>query len=289
LEHSSILAPLENFKKENPNLNIVKLKINKKGHILIEDFKKNLNSDVVLISIMYANNEIGVLNNLKEIASEVKKFKNKHELFFDEAPYIHSDLGQAPLFFDIHFDRLGIHMASLDGSKICGPKGVGVLVKKSYVPLEKIIYGGGQEYGLRPGTENVPSIIGISTALDLIISNSEKRKNKCFELQKYFFEKITQNFPNAKIIGDLENRLPNNVNVCFPNINSEFVTIQLDEIGIACSPMTTCKNVSEIARSYVIDEIDSECGASSLRFTFDDNLTYKNIDTVIKCLKKIIK
>jgi cysteine desulfurase len=289
LEHSSVLAPLENFKKENPNLEIEKIAIDKKGNILIDDFKRKLNQDVVLISVMYANNEIGVLNNLREISSEIKKFKNKNNLFFDQAPYLHSDLGQAPLFFDINFDRLGIHLASLDGSKICGPKGIGVFIKKSYVPLEKIIYGGGQENGLRPGTENVPGIIGIDTALEIALEKKQTRKHRCLKLQKYFFEKLTKNFPTAKIIGDIEKRLPNNVNICFPLINSEFLTIQLDEIGIACSPMTTCKNVSEIARSHVVDEIDNNCGASSLRFTFDADLTYKQVDFVIQSLKKFIK
>lgn len=292
VEHSSILKTLENakleFQKNNLELEIIKLGLNKEGRIDIQDFKNALDQDVILISIMYANNEMGSIFPLREIGSLVKKYKNSVGIGFNQAPFIHTDASQAVNFLDINFDRLHIHMMTIDGSKIYGPKGAGILIKKSCVEIENILFGGGQESGIRPGTENVSNIIGISEAMYLAEKNRQDFSNELQKLQKYFFQKIEQELPSAKIMGDMKNRIPNNINICIPNINSEFVVIQLDEAGIACSPMTTCKNVSDIARSYVIDEIDSNCGGSSLRFSLGKGNTKSEIDRVIECLKRIV-
>lgn len=287
VEHSSILKTLENL-TEKYNLEIVKIGLDKKGRINLEEFKNALDEDVALISVMYSNNEMGSIFPLREIGSILKKYKNSINRNFNQAPFIHTDASQAPNFLDLNFDRLNIHMMTIDGSKIYGPKGAGILIKKTYVPMKNILFGGGQESGIRPGTENVSNIIGISEALDLVSKNRESFSEEMLDLQKYFMNKIEKEIPQAKMMGDLENRIPNNINICIPGINSEFVVIQLDELGIACSPMTTCKNVSDIARSYVIDEVDSNCGDSSLRFSLGKGNTKQEIDVVVEKLKSLV-
>jgi len=291
IEHPAIVEPL-NFLDTQKKINLIKIPVLESGKINFKEFKQALNPDTLLVTFILANNEIGVIQSIRKIKSEIKKFKNELGRRFDEPPFLHTDASQAPLYLDINLDRLGADMMTLDGSKINGPKGIGCLIKKSYIPMGNILYGGGQESGLRPGTENVPLIVGFATALELAGQKQSARFEKVKKLQDYFLEQIEIKLKNKnskiKINGSIKDRLPNNVNICVPGLNSEFAVIQLDEKGIACSAMTACKNISENSTSYVVDALGYNCGQSSLRFTFNETNTKKEIDFAIKALSDII-
>lgn len=289
IEHPATVETLKNLEK---TLKVIFLEVNSKGNIDIDNFIKTLSPETLLVSILYVNNEIGNVNPIKKISSEIKKFKNKIGRNFNEPPFIHLDACQAPNYFEINFDKLGVDLMTLDGSKIFGPKGVGCLIKKDHIKIKSIILGGNQEFGIRAGTENTMGIIGMAYALELANKNREKNFKKVSELQDYFLSKlkseIFSKIEGAKINGSLENRSPANVNFCIPNLNAEFAVIRLDQKGVACSSVTACKSINSDSRSYVIDALDSQCGSSSLRFSLSHLNTKKDIDFTIAVLKRIL-
>lgn len=286
IEHTSIIEPLKYL--STGGVEIVYLKTLPNGQIDIEEFKKVLDESVVLISVMLANNEIGTLLPVRKISAEIKKFKNKIDRAHFDFPYLHSDASQTPCFLDINVNTVGIDLMTLDGSKIYGPKGAGVLIRKSYVPIENILFGGNQEFGLRPGTENVALIVGFAEALKLANKNHERDSEKLIQLRDYFIDQVLKKFPQAKLNGDRENRLPNNVNFCVIGLHAEFAVIKLSELGVACSSVTACKNISDETRSYVVDALGENCGSSSLRFTLGRFTTKGDIDFTLKALEKVL-
>ncbi len=287
VEHSAVLKAVESLGAEN--FEIIKIGLNQKGELKIDELEKQIDEDVVLISVMYVNNEVGTIFPLREISSIVKKFKNKIGRGYHEFPYIHADASQAPNYLDINMDRLGVQMISIDGSKIYGPKGSGALIKKFYISVENIIFGGGQEFGIRPGTQNVPAIVGFAHALKKCNSEKDKNLAEVKKMSDYFIREIKNNIIDYLFIGESEKKLPSIINICLPNKNSEFLVIALDEEGVACSAMTTCKSVSDVSRSYVVDEINPECGASSLRFSLSHKTTRLDIKFAVRKLKKILQ
>jgi cysteine desulfurase len=238
---------------------------------------------------MLANNEIGTIFPVRDISRVIHKFKKELGKEKKSYPYLHTDASQSPNYMDININRLGIDMMSLDGSKIYGPKGSGVLIKKSYVQIDSISFGGSQEFGLRSGTENLPLIYGFYLALKKTLEIQEQESVRIINLQKYFILKIQNYFPEIKINGSVEKRLPNNINICVPNINAEFTVIKLDHLGISCSSMTACRNMTDVSSSYVVESLGEKCGESSLRFTMGRETKKSDIDRVIKSLSKIIK
>jgi len=287
VEHPAILETARMLQKNN-RARVTFVPVHADGSLNIKELIASLTEDTLIVSVMLVNNEIGTINAIRDVAREVKKFKNKIGRRHDEAPYIHTDASQAPCFLDVHIDRLGADMMTLDGSKIYGPKGVGCLIKKSYVPLSSIMYGGNQEFGMRPATHNVPLIVGFAEALTLAQHRREKDIAHIEKIRAYFVEQITRYIPEAELNGGLEHRVVNNMNVCVPGLNSEFAVIQLDEEGVSCSAMTSCKSTSEQARSYVVDALGSECGASSLRFTLGRNSKASDVRYAVKKLRKVI-
>jgi cysteine desulfurase len=287
IEHPAVLESCKEMEKIGL-VDVDYMPVSESGKINTSKIKKYLRPETILISVILANNEIGTIQSIRDISREIKKYKNEMGRRFDELPFLHTDASQAPMYLDIHLDRLGAHMITLDSSKIYGPKGVGCLIKKSYVPMKSITFGGGQEFGVRPGTENVPSIIGFARAFEIANEEREKNYEKVSELQKYFVRQLEEKIPEAKINGTLKSRIPNNINICIPGLNSEFAVIQLDEKGIACSAMTACKSTSEEAKSYVVNALGEDCGTSSLRFSFDKNTKKKEIDYVIEKISDII-
>lgn len=305
IEH---VAVLESFRAlEKQGFDVTYLSVNEHGLISEDDVKSAIRPETILISIMLANNEIGTILPLRKIGVTISAYKKQQNRIQTEYPYLHTDASQAPNYLDVNIDRLSVDLMTLDGTKIYGPRGIGCLIAKSYVPIENILYGGAHEFGLRPGTENLSVIVGFTVALEIAEKIRERESTRMFDLQKYFIEKIESEIINAKISeikinGDLKNRLPNNVNICINGLNSEFAVIQLDEYGVCCAAMTACKNLSGEANSYVVSalsESDSgegdrkkdsfvNCGKSSLRFTMGRGTTKKDVDFAVEKLKKIV-
>lgn len=287
IEHPAILETcLEKQKIQEAEVSFIK--VTSDGVINTQEIQKKIRENTFLISIMMVNNEIGTIEPIKNISREIKKYKEKIGRSQNDPPYLHTDASQAPCFLNINVDQLGVDLMTLDGSKIYGPKGIGCLIKKSYVPMSAIQFGGNQEFGLKPGTHNVANIVGFSRALEIAKSEKDGDFLKLESLQKYFLEQIEKKFPKAKLNGGIKNRIPNNLNFCFPNLNSEFAIIQLDELGISCSAMSACKNTSDNAISYVVESLGENCGKSSLRFSMGRKTTKKDIDLTLKALEKIL-
>ncbi len=287
VEHPAILESAREIEKMGL-ATVAYMPVLEEGLVDTSTLQKYLSEDTLVVSIMLVNNEIGSINSIRDVSREIKKFKNKIGRRHDEAPYLHTDASQSPCFLDVHLDRLGADLMTLDGSKIYGPKGIGCLIKKSYVPMAGIQFGGNQEYGIRPGTHNVPAIVGFAKALEIAHMYREKDSARIAALQTYFLDVLAKDFPEVRVNGGIKNRIPNNVNICVDGLNSEFAVIQLDELGVACSAMTSCKSTSENARSYVVDALGKKCGTSSLRFTLGRNTSRTDINFVAKKLRKVI-
>jgi cysteine desulfurase len=312
IEHPSVLETCKLLaKRKLARISIVGVEAN--GIVNPKKIKKEIKSNTILISVMYANNEIGTIQPIKEIAKEIRHFNkinNKKILF-------HTDAVQAANYLDINVERLGVDLLSLSGSKIEGAGRVGVLYKKKIVSLANVFGGGDQEQGLRPGTENLPEILKFSTALKSAQKIREKENKRLTKLRDYFIASLEKALPLAIFCsrgsrfepkapkegrrdeklqktglifnGDLRNRLPNNVNITIPKIPSDLLVIELSAKGIMASSKSACKS-SRAEGSYVIKaihpEIDSEIGG--VRFSLGGQTTKADIDYITKTLSKIL-
>lgn len=282
IEHHAVFNPIKQLEKEG--YEVTYLKISPKGDIDLGELKKALRPDTVLISIMYANNEIGSVLPIADIGREILKWRKQNNSIY---PYFHTDACQAAGYLDLNVEKLHVDLMSLNGSKIYGPKGVGVLFKKRGINIDSIMYGGGQEFGLRPGTENTASIVGMSKALELI-----QNKNKNIEkLRDYFWEKIKKEIKGVKLNGPEigEKRLPNNLNIMFENVEAENLIIYLNSYGIMCSSGSACTTDSdELSHVLLACGLSEEEARSSIRFTLGYHITKKDIDYVTNYLSNIV-
>ena len=289
IEHPSVLETFRLMEKRKlAQVSIVPVESN--GIVDPKKIKKEIKKNTVLVSVMYANNEIGTIQPIKEIAKEVRHFNkiNSTKIFF------HTDAVQAVNYLDLNVERLGVDLLSLSGSKIEGAGRVGVLYKRKTVQLANVFGGGDQEMGLRPGTENLAEIIKFSQALKSVQEIKEKETKRLTSLRNYFINKLTTNSAIAenKVIlnGDLENRLPNNINITFPKIPSDLLVIELSAKGIMASSKSACKS-GESGASYVIKAICKKPNGDvgGVRFSMGRSTSKKDIDYTIKSLSKILQ
>lgn len=286
IEHPAVIETCKALEKTGVEVSWIKPGAD--GKINPEDVYAAIQTNTVLISIIHSQNEIGVIQPTKDVERIINKFKNRQGREQDDIPYLHVDASQSPNYIKCTKEKLGANLITLDGSKIYGPKGVGILFVDRKVDIDPVLFGGAQEAGLRPGTENTAQIIGFAKALEITESMREKESQRLSGLQEYFVKELLSNFKGAKINGSQKFRLPNNINVCIPGIDAEFVVVALSNEGIMCSFMTACKNIGNDLYSYVIDEIDSECKSSSLRFTLGRYTKKEDIDLVIEKLSGIV-
>ena len=216
-------------------------------------------------------------------------------------PYLLVDASQSVLYENVSLERLGADLIVLDCIKMYGPRGMGILAIKHGTKISPIVFGGGQEGGLRSGTENVVGAVGLAKALEITVEKREKESSRLTELRNYAISEILKTFPNSSLNGGLENRLPNNINVCFaspehstkaglPKLDSEFLVIKLDTLGFAVSAASACHTLSLENGSYVIESLGKpKCASSSLRITLGRDTKKSDLDKLISALKKIIK
>lgn len=247
--------------------------------VLFADLKQAIRKDTILISIMFANNEIGTIQPIAEIAQLAKE---KQIIF-------HTDGVQAVANLEIDVKKLGIDAMSISGHKFYAPKGVGALYLKNGLGIENLLHGGSQERELRAGTENVASIVGMAKALDLACQNLPNRQQKMLSLRDKTIKEISNNFPSAKLNGHPSQRLPGNVNFSFPKIEGDVLLMQLDMRGIAASSGSACSSLS-IEPSHVLLALglDKELAKGSLRLTFGDENTEADVDYLLATLKEIL-
>lgn len=300
IEHSSVLECFKELERRGVAVDYAPVEEN--GIIDPKKIKELLKPETVLVSVMYANNEIGTIQPIKEIAKVIRDFKKSlspvssflpqpktYNLKPITYPHLHADACQAPLFLNLNVQELGVDLMTIDGQKIYGPKGIGALFIKRGILIEPIIFGGGQERGLRSGTENVPLIVGLTKAVEIAGKDRIKNSKRLSKLRDYFIKKFEEKIPQAALNGDRNQRLPNNINISIPGIDPEFVLLELDEKGIVCSTKSAC--LKDESSSYVISALgrDNSYAKSSLRFSLGLDTTKKDIDYVVKVLTKFIK
>lgn len=277
IEHPAVLEPIKNLVKRGEAEASFVLP-NENGIINPESIKKEIKENTILVAIQHANNEIGVIQPIRKIKSAIGSL------------YLLVDACQSALYEDVSIERLGADILVLDGGKFYGPRGTGILVIKRGVEISPVSFGGGQENNLRPGTENVVGAIGLAKALEIAVQKRDKESKRLTTLRNYFISKILKEIQGASLNGSLENRLPNNINVCLANQDSEFLVIKLDTLGFAVSAASACHTLKLENGSYVIESLGKpECASSSLRITLGRDTKKSDLDKLISALKKIIK
>lgn len=291
IEHPSVL---ETFKllEERKLAQISIIPVEKNGIVDPKKIKKEIKTNTLLVSVMYANNEIGTIQPIKEIAKEIRHYKKtkNSKLKAPSYPYFHTDAVQAVNYLDLNVEKLGVDLLSLSGSKIEEAGRVGVLYKKKNVPYVSVFGGGDQEYGLRPGTENLKAIVQFSKALQLIQKIKDKEVKRLTKLRDYFINQLSR-YPFDVIVvnGDLKNRLPNNISASFKSIPSDLLVIELSEKGVMTSAKSACKS-GEVGGSYVIEAIHPDFGkeVGAVRFSLGRQTSKSDIDYTIKVLKEVL-
>lgn len=284
VEHESVLAPARQY-------NYKEAAVKPDGLVDIEKLPKLINDQTVLISIIYANNEVGTIQPIRQIALIVEEIRKKRQKSGNKLPiYLHTDAAQAGAYLDLHASRLGVDLMTINGGKIYGPKQSGALFVKAGVNLKPQILGGGQERSMRSGTENVPGIIGFSKALDLAQEKRAEESQRLSDLRGLFFELLNRKIPKAVINGSLKHRLPNNIHVTFPGLDNERLIMQLDEAGIIAAAGSACAASTE-EPSHVLKAmgLSNEQAQSSLRFTMGRQTTEKDIRHTISVLATLIR
>ena len=283
IEHKAVSYPARELFEQGKELIFVP--VNKKGIVDLKKLSQMIDNDTYLVSIMYANNEIGTIQPIKEISEIIKKKRGGS--FF---PIFHTDACQVPGLLTINTRELGIDMMTINGGKIYGPKGVGALYVKQGIPITPIIIGGGQEKNIRSGTENLPAIVAFSYALEKAEKDRKKNSKKIKELRDYFLKELEREIPDLILNGDRKKRLQNNINISIPNIEGESMLLMLDQMGISVSTGSACASAS-LTPSHVLSAIgvDSEIIHGSIRFSLGKYNTKDEIDYTVKVFSEIVK
>jgi cysteine desulfurase len=278
IEHHALLHTCEYLQKEG--FEVTYLDIDKDGRISLEELENAITDKTILISIMYANNEIGTIQPIKEIAGIARK----HEIWF------HTDAVQALGNVPINVNDLGIDMMSMSSHKIYGPKGVGALYIRKGVVIPSFMNGGAQENKRRAGTENMPGIIGFGKAAELAGENLQNHIKHVSELRNYFKDQILARIPEVEINGSIKHRLPGNINLIFNYIEGESLLLLMDAKGIAASTGSACSSAS-LTPSHVLKalKLPYEKIHSSIRFTIGDFTTKEDLDYTVEEIIKIVE
>ena len=277
IEHHAILHTCEWL--EQNGFEVTYLDVDEFGVVKLEELKKAIRPDTILITIMFANNEIGTI----EPVAEIGKIAREHGILF------HTDAVQAFGQVPIQVDELNIDMLSASAHKLNGPKGIGFLYIRKGIKIRSFLHGGAQERKRRAGTENVPGIVGFGKAVELALNSMEERAKRECELRDYLMERVLKEIPFTRVNGDRTNRLPNNVNFCFQFVEGESLLIMLDMKGICGSSGSACTSVS-LDPSHVLLAIGlpHEIAHGSLRLTLGSDTTKEDMDTVVEAIKEIV-
>lgn len=286
VEHDAILKPIESLKKRGWKVTV--LPVDEYGFVTPQAVIKELQPDTALVSVIYANNEIGTIEPIAEIGKEILKWRRDNN---SNTPYFHTDACQAANYLDINVARLHVDLMTLNSGKVYGPKGAGCLFVKRGLNLEPLIYGGSQEQNRRAGTENVAAIVGFAEALDLVVKKQSQENTRLGKLSEFFWQEIKKAIPGAVLNGpDLKNhRLSNNLNVSIPNTDAETVLLYLNQKGIMCSTGSACTAISSTP-SHVLAALKKTPAeiTGSLRFTLGQSTTMADLVFCVKQLSAII-
>ena len=278
IEHPAVMQTLKKLEKEG--FEVTYLPTDSDGLVSFDDFKKAVKEGTFFASVMFANNETGAIQPIKEIGS----FCKEHGIIF------HTDAVQAISSIPIDVNEYGIDLLSLSAHKFHGPKGIGLLYVRSGIKIEKLIVGGHQERTYRAGTTNTPGVVGMAKALELCAEEMAENNKKIKELRDYFVKRVTEEIPFCHINGGMEKRLVGNANMSFDYIEGESILMTLDMKGIAVGTGSACSSGS-LEPSYVILALGAplEVAHSSIRFSFGRDNTKEQVDYVIESLRETVE
>ncbi len=278
IEHPAVLHTCQMLERQG--FEVTYLKVNKEGIISLEELRNSIRNDTILISIMFANNEIGSIQPIEMIS----KIARMYNIVF------HTDAVQACGNVPIDVKRMGIDSLSLSGHKLYAPKGIGALYVRNGIEFEKFMDGGHQEKNKRAGTENVAGIVGLGKACELANIHLKEHMRHLRELRDYYIEQVEEKIEGAVLNGGIENRLPGNANFAFPGVDGEALLLNLDAKGICASAGSACTSGSS-APSHVLASIGvpDELAQGALRVTFGEDNTKEDVDYLVESLCEIIK
>lgn len=283
VEHESVREPAAQY-------NVTELAVGEDGVVDLAGLEKAIDDQTVLVSVMYANNEIGTVQPIKEVAAKIQLIRDQRRAKGNKLPlYLHTDACQAANYLDLHVAKLGVDLMTLNGGKIYGPKQSGVLYARTGVDLAPLIRGGGQERGLRSGTENVAQAVGFAEALQAAQTRRHEEAKRLTVLRDQTLAALLAAFPEAIINGSLKRRLPNNMSVTFPGQDNERLMMALDERGIICAVGSAC-SASKDEPSHVLRAIglSDEAARSTLRLTLGRDSTSEGMVTTLSQLQELI-
>jgi cysteine desulfurase len=298
IEHKAVLEAVEYLKKEG--FIVEYIPVSPQGLISVEDCLSRITDQTILVSVMYANNEIGTIQPIKELARAIQQLKEKrktdpaistrHSLHATHLPLIHTDACQAAGYLSLDITELGVDLMSLNGSKIYGPKGVGVLFKRKGIMLEPVICGGGQEHGFRSGTENLPAIVGMSLALDRVEKKKEEEGKRLCVLRDRCIANLFDVIPGIVLNGHAKERLPNTIHISIPYVEGESVVLMLDHEGIEVATGSACSSHS-LSPSHVLLAIgqDPTLLHGSIRITLGESTTEEACKRLVRTLTSVVE
>lgn len=283
IEHVAVLEPTQLFDHSITG-------VTAEGVVDLEDLRAKITDRTTLVSVMYANNEVGTVQPIRQISQMIRVIREERRKSGNTLPlYFHTDACQAANYLDLHVSRLGVDLMTLNGGKIYGPKQSGVLFVDSQVRLEPLILGGGQERKLRSGTENVAACIGFAQALKLVQQTRKEESERLTVLRKKAFELINEQLPSAVINGSRGHRLPNNIHLTLPGQDNERLLVELDTRGILAAAGSAC-SASDDQPSHVLSAmgISGADAQASLRLTMGRATTEQDVEELVRVISELV-
>lgn len=281
VEHASVLDCFRALEKKGVKLTIVP--VGEDGVLHADAVAEAIIPQTVLVSVMYANSEIGTIQPIREIAEAIHAKAPTQKIYF------HTDASQAPVYLSCHADTLGVDLMTVDAQKMYGPKGSGFLYIKNGTPIMPLMRGGTQERGLRPGTPVTMLAVAMGKVCTIALHDRKDENERVTALRDYFISAIEKEIPTASLNGSRTNRLPNNVNFSFPGLSGEMIVLGLDQKGIAASTRSAC-HVGEKGGSHVVRALGKgeEYATSAVRFSFGRMTTKEDLEYAVRTLKEVV-
>lgn len=281
IEHPSVYYPCKKLEEEG--CEVIFLDVDSQGFINLENLESLISKDpnsIAIVSIIYGQNEIGTVQEI----SKISKICKKYEVIF------HTDACQAGGSLELDCQKLEVDLMTLNGSKIYGPKGVGMLFCSSKVPIEPVMFGGNHEFGIRPGTHNTPNIIGFAKALELAQEKKEKENQRLSELRDFAIDFLDSEIPDTKINGDRKKRLPNNINISIKGVNAQEILLKLNEKSIYISTGSACKVKSGDASGVLAAlGVEKSLALGTVRLTIGQKTTKEDLEFALRKIKEVVR
>lgn len=289
IEHSSVLSLLKEMEKGG-EIDLTLISPSKNSLCSLAEVENAIKSETALITLSLVNGEMGGVIQIRRIGNIVRKIRADKKGDNNSYPILHTDCSQAVGILSIEPNNLFVDLLTVDASKFYGPKGVGLLYSRRLVPISPIFIGGGQERGLRSGTQNVVGILGMSVALEKAEKIREREFERMTNLRGVFLDEIKKQIPEIINNSGLYDSVPSIVNICHKGLNAEFAVIELDVRGVAVSSASACQSANGQGYSYVINSFpeSNDCSSSSIRFSFGRETKVSDVKKVVSILKEVI-